>query len=76
MPIFRYRCAQCGTGETRLVPRFDAEVRCEKCGEVMTKQPSAFAAVSRSAASGCAAADFCQSAGGHCCNGHCGCGGH
>lgn len=75
MPIFRYKCPKCGLEQKLLVPRFDAPVKCSGCGtDELEKLPSAFAAVAKSAASGCPSADFCPSAGGHCCGGNCGCG--
>lgn len=74
MPIFRYRCRSCGAEETKLVPRFDAEVSCESCGDkALEKLPSTFAAVRPSAASKCQSAELCGNA--HRCGGACGCAG-
>ena len=77
MPIYRYHCQNCDRDCEVLLPRFDAEAHCPECGSVeLKKLPSRFAAVTRSAASGCAMQDSCPSAGGHCCGGNCGCRGH
>jgi putative FmdB family regulatory protein len=34
MPIFDYRCKQCGTAVEILLRSLDAEVRCPRCGSL------------------------------------------
>ena len=75
MPIYNYKCRDCGTECELLVARFDSEVECPKCGSSdMEKLPSRFGAVLSGGATSCASRDLCPS--GHKCCGNCGCGGH
>ena len=75
MPIFNYKCKACGIECELLVPRFDSEAECTKCGSAdLEKLPSRFAAVLNKGPRSCANRDACPSA--HKCGGSCGCGGH
>ena len=75
MPIFRYRCRQCGEVSTQLVPRYDTAVQCPACqAPDPEKLPSAIAVTKSAAPSHCANAARCEAAGSsHCCSGNCGC---
>lgn len=51
MPIFEYRCADCGTSFEKLVRRSGDEVACPSCGEKHLKQElSTFSAHANGAA--------------------------
>ena len=41
MPIFNYKCKACGIECELLVPRFDSEAECPKCGSA-DEQGTAF----------------------------------
>ena len=71
MPIFRYYCKNCDFNFELLLPRYDAEAFCPKCGtQELEKALNKVAALSKNK---CAMADSCPSAsGGCCCSGSCG----
>ena len=75
MPIYEYKCNDCGAAFEKLVLRPDAKVVCEKCsGSSIERQLSVFAP--KTATPGCARESSCPAAGSHVCGGGCGCGGH
>ncbi|UCH34953.1 MAG: zinc ribbon domain-containing protein [Armatimonadota bacterium] len=53
MPIYEYRCPECGGGAEVMAraAEADAERECERCGAVMNRLPSAFAVAGRASAS-------------------------
>ncbi len=72
MPIFRFQCRKCRKGMELLLPRHDAPATCPECGSTdMEKQPSVFAAVTKTGPASCASRRDCPSAGGHQCGGGC-----
>lgn len=61
MPIFNYKCKACGIECELLVPRFDSEAECPKCGSAdLEKLPSRFAAVLNKGPRSCANRDVCR----------------
>ena len=71
MPIFEYRCRQCGRDFEALLKRREETVNSPAChSEELERKFSAFA-VAANTPSGCAAAENCPSA--HQCGGNCGC---
>lgn len=65
MPIFEYRCDDCGTKFEKLVRRSDDGLVCPSCGERhLTQQLSTFAA--HSANGGTKASEMPQCPGGMC----------
>ncbi len=78
MPIFNFKCAQCGKQSELLLPRFDSNAVCPACGTSdMKKLPAVFAAVVKSGgAKHCAGKDSCPAADTHMCGGGCCHGGH
>ena len=48
MPIFRYTCKKCNAEFELLLPRFDSEAKCPKCGSLeLEKALNRFAAVTK-----------------------------
>ncbi|MDD3886502.1 MAG: zinc ribbon domain-containing protein [Victivallaceae bacterium] len=77
MPIYRYKCKNCGTASEILVPNFDATPVCPQCGAAaLEKLPSLIGGVLNSGPASCSARHDCPSAGGVGCGCGCGCGGH
>ncbi len=72
MPIFEYKCEDCGTSFEKLIRRTGEEVACPKCGESHLKQQlSTFSAHAASPAAKAPAMPSCP--GGMCRNpGMCG----
>ena len=72
MPIFRYYCKNCNFDFELLLPRYDSEAFCPKCGTAeLEKALNKVAALSGKSGS-CSFADSCPSAsGGGCCAGGC-----
>jgi putative FmdB family regulatory protein len=69
MPIYEYRCQDCGKGHEILLRRREERVACPACGsKKLTRLFSTFAA--HAGASPCPAADACPS-GGSCHGGDC-----
>ena len=59
MPIFRYYCKNCDFDFELLLPRYDSEAFCPKCGtQELEKALNKVAALSGKS-SGCAFADSC-----------------
>lgn len=77
MPIFKYYCKNCDFTFELLLPRYDSEAFCPKCGnDELEKALNKVAALSGKSGS-CAFADSCQASGGGCgCAGAGGCCGH
>jgi putative FmdB family regulatory protein len=74
MPLYEYRCADCGATFEKLTRRETADsVNCPTCGSARSRRLiSVFASFSATADGGVAPV-----AGGGCgCGGHCACGGH
>jgi len=76
MPIYEYRCPQCGEKFEKIVTAAAAKVNCEKCHVPAARQLSVFAAPATSSASACKFNQDCPSAGGHTCGCGCGCHSH
>jgi len=75
MPIYEYKCKDCGAEFEKLVPNSAAKVACEKCaGANVERELSVFAP--KTATAVCARESSCPAAGSHACSGACGCGGH
>ncbi|MCL5743331.1 MAG: zinc ribbon domain-containing protein [Acidobacteria bacterium] len=74
MPIYEYKCKDCGTKFEKLIRRTEevAGLGCPSCGEKhLTQEFSIFAAHANSAPQGCEQQPMCPSGG--CCNpGMCG----
>ena len=71
MPIFRYYCKNCDFTFELLLPRYDAEAFCPKCGtQELEKALNKVAALTGGK---CAMSDSCPAASGSCCcSGSCG----
>ena len=75
MPIFRYYCKNCDFDFELLLPRYDSEAFCPKCGTADLEKALNRVAALSGKSSGCSFADSCPSAGSSCgCSGGCGCG--
>ena len=73
MPIFRYYCKNCDMSFELLLPRYDAEAFCPKCGAEDIEKELNKIAIAGSKKSGCSLAESCPSAAGGCCCGAGGC---
>lgn len=76
MPIFRYKCNNCGKQFEKLLPRFDAQSKCPTCNSDNLERELNKVAVRHTGPASCAMRNDCPSAGGHSCGCGCGCGKH
>ena len=73
MPIYEYRCVDCGGSFEALVSASRPEAECPSChGANLSRELSVFA--SARGAGGSASPPMSAGAGGGCCAGGCGCG--
>jgi putative FmdB family regulatory protein len=64
MPLFEYKCEQCGEKFEELVTNSDEKVVCPKCGSISAqKQMSSFAAKAAGASSSFDSAPSCAGSG-------------
>jgi putative FmdB family regulatory protein len=76
MPIYEYRCDDCGERHERIVLSKSTAIECPKCASAkQTMQISVFAAHGNGAKSsgGSSSSSGSSSSGGGCCGGACGC---
>ena len=72
MPIFEYRCRQCGAEFEALVKRQGDQVTCRDCdSEELEQKFSTFAATVKNSGPKCSVKESCPAAGSHQCGGCC-----
>ncbi len=74
MPIYEYKCKQCGNlfEELTLSANSNTSVKCPKCNGTSDRQVSSFAAISSNTGSNCQMPDgSCGMTGGGCSGGGC-----
>ena len=71
MPIFRYYCKNCDFTFELLLPRYDSEAFCPKCGTAELEKALNRVAALSGKSGNCSFADSCPSAGGCGCSGGC-----